>query len=69
MQKRDSITNPRDARLAVMQERTALRVQEKCSMQFALIAAKSARFLSTPLKAKLYIAASALQQKEQNRHN
>ena len=66
MQRRALTMSPRDAKLAVTQERTEQRAPEKCSMLFAQNAAKSARFLSILPKAKLFIAASASQQEEQN---
>jgi hypothetical protein len=66
MQRRALITSPRDARLAVTQERTEQEAPEKCSMQFALSAAKNAKFLSIPPRARLFIAASALQQEERS---
>lgn len=66
MQRRALIMSPRDARLAVTQERTEQEAPEKCSMQFALSAAKNAKFLSIPPRARLFIAASALQQEERS---
>jgi hypothetical protein len=61
MQKRASRTNPKDAKLAEMQERTQARLKESTSPQFAQNAARNAKFLSNPPKANLYTAAIASQ--------
>jgi len=61
--------SPPDARTAVPQERMRRRVREKCSLLSAVSAVRNARFPSSPPKARLFIAASALLLKEQTRLN
>ena len=61
MLKRVSRMSPRDAKLAVMQERPHADLNVRCSQQFVHHAAMKQGFLSDPVKTVLYIAVSALQ--------
>ena len=52
--------SPRDARLAVTQERMLVELKELCIQLPVLPAAVRLRFLLSPRKAEQFIAASAL---------
>ena len=64
--KEASRTSPRDARLAVTQERTQLRLRENSLPPLALIAEKKLRFLSSPATTDRSTAASATRQWNSN---
>lgn len=55
------VNEPRDARLAAMQERTLLKAIDRCTQQLVHAVAARQRFLSSPKMIVLFIVASALQ--------
>ena len=61
--------SPPDAKSAVPQRRMLREVQEKCSMHSVLSAARIAKCPSSLPKESLFIAASALLQKERQETN
>ncbi len=63
MHREASRTSLKDARSAVLQERTHREARERCSPLFALSAVASARFPSGPPRVSLFIAALASQRR------
>ena len=69
MRREDSRTNPPDARIAVSLARMHREAKERCSPQYARIAVRNARCLSSPPREKTFSAASALHLEERRETN